>query len=93
MAPFSPINVRQCPGAWNKQRQLGQAVQASRAVDQFYDNDLVSMTRYWSHGCWCFQMGDHPLRMGNGQPVDDIDRFDIKILKIFKIVVEKNWET
>ena len=41
----------------------------------FYDQSLTNITRYWSYGCWCFQMGDHPLRMGNGVPVDDIDKY------------------
>ena len=40
----------------------------------FYDQSLTNITRYWSYGCWCFQMGDHPLRMGNGKPIDDIDK-------------------
>jgi len=40
----------------------------------FYDQDIANITKYWSYGCWCFQMGDNPLRLGNGQPVDDLDR-------------------
>ena len=42
----------------------------------FYDQDIANITKYWSYGCWCFQMGDNPLRLGNGQPVDDLDRFE-----------------
>ena len=42
----------------------------------FYDQNIANITKYWSYGCWCFQMGDNPLRLGNGQPVDDLDRFE-----------------
>lgn len=35
---------------------------------------LNNITKYWTYGCWCFQMGDYPLRIGNGQPVDSVDR-------------------
>lgn len=41
---------------------------------QFYDQSLNNITKYWTYGCWCFQMGDYPLRIGNGQPVDSVDR-------------------
>ena len=46
----------------------------------FYDQGLSNITKYWSYGCWCFQMGDHPLRMGNGKPVDDVDRL-VQVLR------------
>jgi len=40
----------------------------------FYDGSLSNITKYWTYGCWCFQMGDYPLRNGNGSPVDDVDK-------------------
>jgi len=41
---------------------------------QFYDQSLNNITKYWTYGCWCFQMGDYPLRLGNGAPVDGVDK-------------------
>ena len=41
------------------------------------NNDIKSLnniTKYWTYGCWCFQMGDFPLRLGNGSPVDGVDK-------------------
>ena len=35
---------------------------------------LNNITKYWTYGCWCFQMGDFPLRLGNGSPVDGVDK-------------------
>lgn len=40
----------------------------------FYDGSLQNITKYWTYGCWCFQMGDYPLRKGNGSPVDNVDK-------------------
>jgi hypothetical protein len=40
----------------------------------FYDQSITNITKYWTYGCWCFQMGDYPLRIGNGAPVDDVDK-------------------
>ena len=40
----------------------------------FYDQSISNITKYWTYGCWCFQMGDYPLRIGNGSPVDDVDK-------------------
>lgn len=40
----------------------------------FYDDSLSNITKYWTYGCWCFQMGNFPLRMGNGSPVDNVDK-------------------
>lgn len=40
----------------------------------FYDQGLSNITKYWTYGCWCFQMGNYPLRLGNGSPVDDVDK-------------------
>lgn len=39
----------------------------------FYDKTNDNITKYWTYGCWCFQMGDYPLRKGNGSPVDSVD--------------------
>ena len=36
---------------------------------------LNNITKYWTYGCWCFQMGDFPLRLGNGSPVDGVDKW------------------
>jgi len=40
----------------------------------FYDQSITNITKYWTYGCWCFQMGDYPLRIGNGSPVDNVDK-------------------
>jgi len=40
----------------------------------FYDQSITNITKYWTYGCWCFQMGDFPLRLGNGSPVDNVDK-------------------
>jgi hypothetical protein len=40
----------------------------------FYDPSLQNITKYWTYGCWCLQMGDFPMRLGNGQPQDEVDR-------------------
>lgn len=40
----------------------------------FYDQSITNITKYWTYGCWCFQMGDYPLRLGNGAPVDNVDK-------------------
>jgi len=40
----------------------------------FYDQSITNITKYWTYGCWCFQMGDYPLRIGNGSPMDAVDK-------------------
>lgn len=40
----------------------------------FYDQSISNITKYWTYGCWCFQMGDYPLRIGNGAPMDNVDK-------------------
>jgi len=39
----------------------------------FYDQSITNITKYWSYGCWCFQMGDNPMQLGKGQPADPVD--------------------
>lgn len=51
---------------------------------QFYDQKLDNITMYWTYGCWCFQMGDYPLRIGNGSPVDGVDKHCKKQKECYK---------
>merc|ERR550534_830488 len=40
----------------------------------FIDTSSNNITRYWVYGCWCFQMGDYPMRKGVGAPQDNVDK-------------------
>merc|ERR1719197_103836 len=56
---------------------------------QFYDQSLNNITKYWTYGCWCFQMGDFPLRLGNGSPVDGVDKHCKKQKECYRCAKKK----
>jgi hypothetical protein len=59
---------------------------------QFYDQSLNNITKYWTYGCWCFQMGDFPLRLGNGSPVDGVDKNCKKQKECYRCAKKDNME-
>ena len=53
------------------------SILTKQSCKNIINNDIKSLnniTKYWTYGCWCFQMGDFPLRLGNGSPVDGVDK-------------------